>query len=287
MPGTEGWFRGQLDMKLVYLVLIAVVVVLNLVTRGFGLDLVILVFGAVAAFKGRGREFLQDWAPFLVLFWAYESLRGVADTLMNRPVYVNIFVDLESVLFGTVLPVYLQHIFPVDHLPYALVALMFFIYSTFYWFWAGIGFLLWLSDRKNAKRYLWGLLAVSFTAAVFYVLFPSAPPWYAASKGLLPPLSRFLWGRLVPNKGLSFVHFWDQNYFAAFPSLHVAWPFYAALWSLKCFKSKLKYLAGLVPFFIWFVVIYGAEHYFLDGLFGVFLASLGFVVFGYNWKCRE
>jgi hypothetical protein len=39
---------------------------------------VVLSLLLIAVAMGRGGQFIKDWAPFLVLFFAYEAMRGFA-----------------------------------------------------------------------------------------------------------------------------------------------------------------------------------------------------------------
>src|SRR5260370_18348441 len=39
---------------------------------------VVLALLVIAVSLGRGRSFVVDWAPFLILFFAYEAMRGYA-----------------------------------------------------------------------------------------------------------------------------------------------------------------------------------------------------------------
>ena len=39
---------------------------------------VVLALLLIAVAMGRGRQFVQDWSPFLLLFFAYEVMRGFA-----------------------------------------------------------------------------------------------------------------------------------------------------------------------------------------------------------------
>ena len=266
----------------------ALTVFLNLTTRGFGLDTIILFFWFIAALKNKGKEFIKDWWIYLVLFWAYETSRGIADNIGNvlhRPLIVDFMIHIDKLIFGTVPTVWLQHILPPSKLPYLIALILFIIYTTFYWYWAGIGYILWLKNKKLFKDYMNILLIVSFIASSIYALFPSAPPWYAASIGKLPPLNRFLWGKAFPKDGISFVHFWDQNYFAAFPSLHFSWPFLASIFLIYLFAKnkkykKIAYISLIIPFAICFAIVYGAEHYIADCLAGGILVA--FVIWGYN-----
>ncbi len=257
------------------ILLIAIIIFtlkLNLTTRGFGLDMIIIFFWIIATLQGKGKKFIKDWWLYIVLFWVYESARGFADNIGNflhRKMLIDFLINSDKLLFaGNVPNVWLQQHLPIDSMPYWFLVTLFIFYTTFFWYWASVGFILWLKDKKIFKDYMNTLLILSFIAAGIYALFPSAPPWYASSLRKLPPLNRFLWSKIFPGNGISVVHFWDQNYFAAFPSLHFGWPFLASIYLIK-YKQEWKwyrYLSLIVPFAICFAIVYGAEHYVSDCL---------------------
>ena len=65
-------------------------------------DVMVVAFGLAAVLLGRGRLFLRDWLPFLVLLLAYELMRGLADNV-GFPVHVADMVTAERlVVFGQV-----------------------------------------------------------------------------------------------------------------------------------------------------------------------------------------
>jgi hypothetical protein len=66
---------------------------------------VLLVAGALTFVMAARHRFaaLRDWIPFLVLFLAYELMRGLADEV-GMPVHVGDVVALERSLFGGHLP---------------------------------------------------------------------------------------------------------------------------------------------------------------------------------------
>ena len=61
----------------------------------------------IAIAMGRGRTFIADWTPFLLLFFAYEAMRGFAARLAPHDLS-----GLERWLFGGAIPtLVLQHAF--------------------------------------------------------------------------------------------------------------------------------------------------------------------------------
>ena len=68
---------------------------------------VILALLVIAVAMGRGRTFLADWLPFLLLFFAYEAMRGFAAKTGFAPHDLS---GLERAVFAGTLPTLtLQH----------------------------------------------------------------------------------------------------------------------------------------------------------------------------------
>ena len=55
----------------------------------------------IAVAMGRGRTFLADWLPFLLLFFAYEAMRGFAAKTGFAP---HDLAGLERAVFAGTLP---------------------------------------------------------------------------------------------------------------------------------------------------------------------------------------
>src|SRR6202795_5390312 len=62
---------------------------------------VVLALLVIAIALGRGRTFIADWGPFLILFFAYEAMRGFASKTGFAPHDLS---GLERALFGGAIP---------------------------------------------------------------------------------------------------------------------------------------------------------------------------------------
>src|SRR5215471_5821892 len=68
---------------------------------------VVLALLVIAIAMGRGLVFIADWGPFLLLFFAYEAMRGFASKTGFAPHDLS---GLERALFGATIPTLtLQH----------------------------------------------------------------------------------------------------------------------------------------------------------------------------------
>ncbi|GAC1613479.1 MAG: hypothetical protein NVS9B1_22070 [Candidatus Dormibacteraceae bacterium] len=236
---------------------------------------VVLALLLVAVALGRGRAFLTDWLPFLVLFFGYEVMRGFAAKTGFAPHDVS---GLERAVFGGLLPtVVLQHQFydPARIGVQDWVAMV--LYFLHFPLPIVVGFVFWLNNREHYWRFVSALLLMSFLSFLTYLFLPTEPPWYANAAEVIKVNNETIrkWGvayfvspvytNLNPNK------------FAAFPSLHAAFPALAAVYAW----GRYRLLAiGLIAYTtcIWVAIVYLGEHYFVDALAGLAYALVATLI---------
>jgi hypothetical protein len=226
----------------------------------------------IAIALGRGRTFVVDWTPFLLLFFAYEAMRGFAARLAPHDLS-----GLERWVFGGTLPTLtLQHAFyhPGVIGPQDIVALV--LYFMHFVLPIVVGFIFWVNSREHYWRFIAALLLMCFLAFVTYLFWPSAPPWYQVP-GVVKINDQTvhrLWGYT-----LVFVyHAFNPNQFAAFPSLHAAFPALAAVYAWRRYRALA---VGLIVWTLAVVVaiVYLGEHYVVDALASVpYVAAATIVV---------
>jgi membrane-associated phospholipid phosphatase len=228
---------------------------------------VVLALLLVAVALGRGRVFLTDWLPFLVLFFGYEIMRGFAG---KAGFPIHDVSGLERALFAGTLPTLtLQHMFydPSRIAPWDWVGMV--LYFLHFPLPIVVGFVFWVNDRSHYWHFISALLLMSFVAFVTYLFFPTAPPWYEnQGEGVHKVINETVtkWG--VSYIVSPFYSNLNPNKFAAFPSLHAAFPALAAIYAWRSYRL-LAY--GLVVYTacIWLAVVYLGEHYFVDVLAGL------------------
>jgi membrane-associated phospholipid phosphatase len=236
---------------------------------------VALVLLVIAIALGRGRTFIADWAPFLLLFFAYEAMRGFAEKTNFPPHDLS---RLEQWVFGGTIPTLtLQHAF---YHP-GVIGLQDIVAMVFYFMHfvlpIVVGFVFWVNSREYYWRFVAALLLMSFLAFVTYLFWPSAPPWYQLHDvvKINDQTVHTLWGYTLVSP---IYHSFNPNPFAAFPSLHAAYPALAAVYAWQRYRPLAL---GLVLWTLAVIVsiVYLGEHYVVDALVAmVYVAAATLIV---------
>jgi hypothetical protein len=227
---------------------------------------VVLALLLIAIALGRGRSFIVDWLPFLVLFLGYEAMRGFAAKTGFAPHDLS---GLERFAFGGALPtLVLQHAFYHPGVVGWQDLVAMFFYFMHFPLPIVVGFYFWVNSREHFRRFVAALLLMSFLAFITYLFFPSAPPWYQFPNDVVKINNETvdaLW------QGKYFVseiyNSFNPNKFAAFPSLHAAFPALAAAYAW----SRYRALAiGLIAWSaaVLLSIVYLGEHYVVDAIDG-------------------
>jgi len=119
------------------------------------------------------------------------------------------------------------------------------------------------THQKNYWRYTLAFLLCSYGALVTFIVYPSAPPWFGV--GALRILFQVDHEIGIPVYATIFDYI-QPNPFAAFPSLHAAYPWLISLYTIKIKRNKALTIL-LCPIGVWFSAVYLGEHYIVD-LFG-------------------
>ena len=139
-------------------------------------------------------------------------------------------------------------------------------------------FLAWIIYKRHTgeyARFASTYLLATFAAFLFFIIYPSAPPWLASQDGSIPHITRIAsaifasigvhdFGRLYSS--------YAPNPIATFPSLHTAYAVMFVLFVQRYFSWRWTLVSLLYPFCIIFGVIYMGEHYVTDVLAGIGLA---------------
>jgi len=136
---------------------------------------VVLALLLIAVAMGRGRQFVQDWSPFLLLFLAYEVMRGFAG---QTGITSHDVSGPERALFGGQLPtLVLQHAFYNPRVIGIQDWVAMFFYFMHFPLPIVVGFVFWTNSREHYWHFISALLLMSFIAFLTYLVWPSTPPW--------------------------------------------------------------------------------------------------------------
>ena len=249
-------------------------------------EFVVLALLVIAIALGRGKSFIFDWAPFLILFFAYEEMRGFASKTGFAPHDLS---GLERALFGGAIPtLVLQHAFYHPGVISWQDVVALFFYFMHFPLPILVGFVFWINSREHYWRFIAALLLMSFVAFATYLFWPSAPPWYQLHDvvKINDRTVKALWDDQYYVSQI--YHSFNPNKFAAFPSLHAAFPALAAVYAW----SRYRPLAiGLI---LWTAavllsIVYLGEHYVVDALDGfIYVAVAALIVESFNrwWRHR-
>jgi membrane-associated phospholipid phosphatase len=144
-----------------------------------------------------------------------------------------------------------------------------------------LGFVLWMRSRPLYWKFMFSYLLLTYAGFITYLLFPAAPPWYAAALGRIPPvdqiLGQVLWQHSVSQPIVLAYGYFDPNPVAAIPSLHAAFPVlvWLIVWKLR---PRWGWATAVYPLLMDFAVIYLGEHYLIDVLLGTLYGAVAYAV---------
>jgi membrane-associated phospholipid phosphatase len=139
---------------------------------------------------------------------------------------------------------------------------------------------------SGAEGVMWAMLWLNLAAYATWLVYPVAPPWYAAHYGLGPAVltaapeaagsARF--DALLGVSWFADYYAKNTNVFGAIPSLHVGQTFLAVLFAWR-FRS-LRLLTTCFWLLVMFSSVYLNHHYLIDGIAGMILAVPAWLVVG-------
>lgn len=238
--------------------------------------------GSSWAHKGR---VLLDWLPFVAFLYLYDYTRGLAGWF-GAPVHVDFAPRLDEALTGGHVPtVVLQDaLYDPAHVRWWDTATSVVYSSHFFVAWT-IAVVLYLRSRAEWARWVRRLLVLSYTCLLMFVVFPAAPPWYAAKHHAIAPVAR------ITGRGFDALHLHSAgallergqaaaNNVAAFPSLHAAIPLLITVffWARLPRWGRVLMLAYTAAMAL--ALVYGGEHYVCDVLAGYAFVGLTVVAVG-------
>ena len=261
-----------------YLAFALIVMLVLRVTPSVDLFFVFAVI--LAVLLGRGLSFVRDWGPFVLIFFAWEGMRGIANQFGQAVISDGIIGVERALMFGSVPTVTLQQALRVPGEITPLDIGLTFVYISHFFFPLALAFFFWLRHREMYYRFVTTLMLVSFAAFFTFIVMPVAPPrfaWYFGQDlGVADVMEQVFaqveWG------GFNWVYAnMVGNPVAAFPSMHAAYPLLVLLFLAERWRAAAA-AWSVVTVTIWFATIYLGHHYVVDVLGGAIYAVVGYLL---------
>lgn len=281
------------------LVVWAVCFTLYLFKQGLPLDrwtqtawILLALFAANTGRPWRSQlRILVDWLPFVGFLYVYDLTRGVADKL-GMPVHVTQPLGAETWLFhGNVPTAWLQqHFYNPGTVHWWDIAVSLTYLSHFFvvWVYAAV---LYVRSREEWAPWARRILLLSYAGLLTYILYPAAPPWYAAERDLIPDVSRIAtrgWDPLglhfagvLISKGQA-----QNNTVAALPSLHAAFTAMLTVYVWHKLGKVGRTLMVIYTLAMAMSLVYGGEHYVVDVLLGYLYVAIVLLLASW-WERRK
>ncbi|MBN1439081.1 MAG: phosphatase PAP2 family protein [Anaerolineales bacterium] len=271
---TKRRFQYQRQILAVQFVMIAVMSLFILAGGKLpGWDMLGLLLFALFLWFMRGRIRFLDFSPFLLMLFTYEVIRSVILAVGTKHMHITDIAAWERALFAGIVPASaLQQAFGAAAFTGLLDVVTNAFYMTHFFSVIVVGFILWRVRKAHYWAYMMGLIVLSYTAFLTYVVFPAAPPWWASMHGYLRGHPVNLDHSLL-SPGYIYA---TANPLCAMPSVHTAWPVYLFFYCLYVWGRKALPVV-ILPVGVAVSSVYLGHHYIVDILGGIGYAVPAFV----------
>jgi hypothetical protein len=217
-------------------------------------------------------RFARDWAPIVVLLYAYGFSRGAADAL-SAP-HITAMIDADHALFGALPTLWLQHRFYARHEVrwYDVIASI--VYFSHFIVCMSVAVVLWLRRRALWAAFMRRWVALNIAGLITYFLFPAAPPWWASVHHYLAdPVARISargWSAIGLTVAGNLLGRGQQlvNPVAAMPSLHAGFTLLVVVFFFPMVARRYWPLLLAYPLTMALTLVYTGEHYAIDAIVG-------------------
>jgi membrane-associated phospholipid phosphatase len=219
------------------------------------MPLLLLAALPIVTYRDTSRGLLRSWTPLVMILLSYEALNGIVGSIAASDGIHSLY-GVDSILWGGNLTGWVQSYFNSSSLT-SVATLLYELHMPLV---VVTAFAIWRWRRGVFGHYVTVMAIVSFSALVTFVLFPTAPPWFAgvaknlladANAGPAPGFASWLNNTILSDK------------FAAFPSLHAA---YAMVFGYFMIRLDKRLAAVAIPIVvgILFSTVYLGQHYVID-----------------------
>ena len=235
----------------------------------------------VAGFRRGEDDAFLAWAAYAVAFVVFIGVRSAADDLGFPLRFDYVILADRLVGLGEVPSVRLQNWW---YTPAGVTLFDWFMIAThlsYYLVPPLVGMIVWKVDPRRFLRYTAALAICYLLGAGIHILLPTAPPWYAALEGRIPPVHRIVYD-LIHGLSPSFYNYGYRvaggNEVAAIPSMHYATAHLVALASWQWPRARLAG-AGYAALMI-LALAYLGEHYVVDAVAGGLVGAFAWAIAG-------
>jgi membrane-associated phospholipid phosphatase len=235
------------------------------------------------------RRLAVDWLPFAAFLTAYDLTRGLAESL-GMPLHVTEMISIDRIVgFGEVPTLWLQrHLLDLGVVRWYDV-LTTLVYVSHFLAVYIIAAVLWARNRERFLAFIRRFVVLTAAGLATYILYPAAPPWFAARQGELDPVVRASgrgWDALGVSAAGGLIDYGQSlvNQVAAMPSLHGAFAALICAFFWAQARWPLRIVLVAYPLAMGFALVYGGEHYVIDVLLGWVYVAL--VMLGVGWVER-
>lgn len=275
-PSTEETRSGLGRTVLIIQVAFLAVLSVMLMAQGLfpTLEWTIVLLVLLLIWRSRERRLLAALMPFLLLLVTYQFLRGFADDFTPMDIHVTDLMAWERALFNGIVPAaWVQANLTAPALVRVLDPLLNAAYMGHFLYPVILGIVLWYEKHDWYWPFMAGLIVMSYTAFVVFLLFPAAPPWWATTYGYMLDQPVTLAHFAMPLA----IQVGSPNPVAAMPSLHCAYAAYIGLVGLAAWGKKAWWLVLFVAV-VSFSTVYLGHHWVIDILGGYLFAADAFLL---------
>ena len=274
---------------LIAILLSASYLTLSSVLIGFKTDqlFITLLFNLCYFLTHTTRRFIIGFSIFIVFWIIFDFMKAFPNYEFTEVNIQNLYV-LEKRFFGIEIE---GEIKTLNEYFYANRSVVLnFLTGAFYLSWVPVpmafaGYLFY-KNKESFLHFSMSFLLVNLLGYVLYYFLPAAPPWYVIKHGY-----DFIEGTPGSMAGLKdfdaiidyplFQNMYEKssNVFAAFPSLHSAYPVIVFYHGLKNKVGKFNVVFAILMVGIWFAAVYNYHHYVIDVIGGIITSLLTFWLF--------
>lgn len=243
-------------------------------------------------FQSGAFHLLRDFAPLFGCFIIYSNLKVMLPNAYAKYNFETLLQKIDNSLLGSFSPaIWMQNHFPAHSEFWDPIFGRIYIYFFASFFLACL-LVYYYADKKTFRKFQLNLILVYLVGLALYFLVPALgpafinPEYYSTFKyKSINTLVRVLYNNRIDYITDPANH--PASIFegvAAFPSLHIAHTLTFLLFMLKLKKKPL-----IILFSIWFPLnylstLYCGTHYFIDGIGGIIVAGIIYVIVEYLGK---